>query len=191
MNQLPKSPTEEYDELEKEFSSLFNGINSPKLSRSKKHAIINNITGSKWQIPKFVFVSMAMATAAFIIIVGMAQISQPGNVLYNLKIGNKTNQVINVTPEILEQANKAVEEKKAEVDTLVKTNAESEIIKKAQSDLKKAQQKQQSVSKELREASNNKSSEIENENEDIECEDDCEDSEELNKSSNSLEDSRR
>jgi hypothetical protein len=134
-HQLPES---EYIDLEQYGQLLFDAsLDAPKLTKTKKRAIVKNITGSYFTLPaQLGFGFLATAMAAFILVFSIAQVSKPGSALYNLKIGPKKSQVnpIDNTPPVSQTV---IEQKQSEIDDLRKSGAPDDDIIKAESELEK------------------------------------------------------
>lgn len=167
MNQSNMQPPEqEFVDLEQYGQLLFDATPpAPPLSKHTKKAMLKNITGSSFAFSTKLFITVgASAMAAFVLVFGIAQTSQPGSVLYNLKIGADT-AVTQPIPTSTSQTKEVIEKKQAELNTLKESGASTDDINKAESELqqliesskKESEQKAEDAKKETEQNSESSS----------------------------------
>lgn len=138
-NSKPTHPlVEEFYDLEEFGETLFATTPAaPKLSKKRKRAILASIIGPRLTFTKLGFGFAATAFAAFAILFGFAQTSNPSSPLYRLKVASDPAPQV---PTIQQQETVKAEIQKQQtvVDALKKTGAPVKEVKAAEKTLNKS-----------------------------------------------------
>ena len=140
MKQTNNHPlVEEFYDLEDFGKVLFETApNAPKLSKKTKRTMLRQITATQnhFSFKLIGFSTLVTALAAFIIVFGIAQKSQPGALLHGLKVDKSPTPTM-VTTEQKEKITTEIKQQQTLVEDLKKTGAPTKEVKKAEKTLSK------------------------------------------------------